>query len=283
EPFPNLALSDDFQVAAFYQWVFDPEESLTNGLGFQKTWHDGTPDRDLLIWTVDYAPSLSFSLHSAIWGDFFDARDTLEPHAFEISQAIVQPIFRIDPARGVGAHLAYTRWPQLLRNEFSPFVQSQIVGDEVLRYGFFAWQNLTDLLRFDGRVDRWSDQNDVNGTNWETRLSLREALVRNGEVAVALYATEGAYNRGHGTRILLSRRFERCTTSLWYDIANYDFASNAAFSGWGTYPSHLLQQSLRFNLDFNLAWNSTFTWFTDLRFGQRQDAVQAGLFLQKRH
>ena len=94
----------------------------------------GSPDRDLLVHTIDYNPNEHFSIHSFVWSDFYDSRDTLKTTAFEITEVVIQPMLRIDPGHGIGLHVSYVRWPQLLRLEYSPFVNSQITNGRVVRY-----------------------------------------------------------------------------------------------------------------------------------------------------
>jgi hypothetical protein len=282
QPFPNLATRNDVFVAAFSRWVSDPLETLSSALGFQKTWHKGTPDRDLLVWSGDYDPNEHFSLHSTVWGDFYDSHDTLKSTSFEISEAIVQPIIRVDPGHGVGAHVSYVRWPQLLRLDYSPYVEQQIIGDRVLRWGLFTWQDLGRRVRLDGRVDQWSDQSHETGTSWEARVAFRELLFEHGEVALAVFSTDGTYSSGPGGRVSVNRRFAWCFASLAYDIADYKLTDHVGGMSLSNTSGDLLQHAIRANLDFTMASDRSVSIFVNYRFGQSQDAIQAGMFFQKR-
>ncbi len=291
-PFPNLATGDDVNVTAFYRWVSNPDEVLSSAVGYQKTWHKGTPDRDLLIWTTDYDPNDRTSVHSSVWVDFYDFRDTLKTSSAEVTQAIVQPTYRIRPGHGFGANVSAIRWPQLLRREFSPFVNQQIVGDNVVRWGLFTWHDLGERTRVDGRVDQWHDQTPQTGTSWEGRIALRDWLYPNGEVAFALYATQGTYSSGPGGRVSLNRRYRWCFASLWYDVANYQLAAQTGATqtgatqtgaiAMGNDRSGLLQHSVRANLDFTVSSDKSLSLSADYRFGSSQNAIQAGIFFQKR-
>lgn len=282
EPFPNLRIVDDFQTSAFFHWISDETERLSSRFGLQKTWRRGTPDRDLAIWSVGLNPNPHFSLHGTAWGDFYDSRDNLKTASFEISEAMVYPLVRIDPGHGFGATASYVRWPQLLRRDFSPFLQKQMIGDWVLRYGLFTWQELGRHVRIDARIDHWDDQSDRSGTSWETRVAVRNLLISQGEVALAVYGTHGAFSSGPGGRISVSRQFARCFARVEYGLADVTFFNGGGGMTWGGLPTGLVQQSVRIGLDVPILTTQSVSLFADYRFGQRQDALQVGVFYQKR-
>lgn len=282
EPFPNLAISNDLHVAVFYRWVSDEEETLSTAVGFQKTWHKATPDRDLIVWSGDYDPNQFVSIHGSIWCDFYDAHDTLKSTDFEITQAIFQPLLRIGIDRGVGAHVSFVRWPQLLRRDFSPFVQQQIAGDRVVRTGVYSWKDLGQWIRLNGRVDYWRDQDHQSGTNCETRFACRDFLVNDSETSLSLFYADGAFTSGPGLRVSFLRRLPWCYASCSYDTASYRIGNQTSPTGLGLTPDRLRQQSIQANLDFSISQDKSVNVFTDYRFGRNQNAFQTGLFFQKR-
>ena len=271
-PFPSLSSGDDFQVAVFYRIAIGDNEMFSTGVGFQKTWHEGTPDRDLLVLTADYLPNDHFSVYGTLWTDFYDARDTLKSSSAEISQAIIQPVYQFDPGHGVGAYLTYLRYPQLLRQEYSPLVEEEIVEDRPLRYGLYTWQQLGTCVRLDGRIDQWHDQQ-VSGINWDAGVTLRDLLFSNGDVALSVYQVDGLYSSGPGVRLSAHRCFGNWSGYLAYDVADYQFNNRSVA---------LVQQSVRANVDVVLpsAWSLTFSG--DYNFGQHQNALQVGTYLQRR-
>ncbi len=281
-PYPNLVTRDDFQIGVFYRWIADEEETLSSGIGFQKTWHKGTPDRDLLIHSFDYYPNDRFSVHSTVWCDLYDSHDRLEPAPVEITQAVVQPMYRPDPSRGIGVHLSYVRWPQLLRMEYGPFVNRDIIRGRVFRYGIFAWQQLGTHVRLDGRVDQWDDERADPGASWEGGISVRDWFYDRGEVSLAFFGTEGLYSTGPGGRLRLSRQFDWCYGSLSYELADYQFGDQSTAFQLGSTVSGITQQYLRANFDFSLDHGKSISVFGDYRLGQYQNAFQAGVFFQKR-
>ncbi|MCA9266061.1 MAG: hypothetical protein KDA60_19510, partial [Planctomycetales bacterium] len=273
EPFPNLQLSDDFSFATYYRFTGQQGSPLTTGLGYQKTWHKGTPDRDLLIYNIGYDPFPRFSVHGSLWTDFYDGRDTHKTRDVEITQAILHAIYRTKGGSGVGAHTSYVRWPQLLRQEFLPFVDEQIVRGEVRRYGLFAYHPLNDRTRLDARVDQWQDQSGNEGTSYEGQTTFRDFMMPQLQLTLAAYGNHGVYSSGPGGRFMLFSYRDWGATSIGYDIANYKLLQEG---------DRYFQHAVHSNLDLRIGSRQTLTLTTDYRFGERQDALQFGMFLQRR-
>ncbi len=281
EPFPSLVLGPDFHTSAYFLWVGGPDECVTCGVAYQKTWHRATPDRDLIIIRGDYNPSSVFSVHAAVWTDFYDHHDTLKNTFAEVTQALFQPLLRITPGSGLGLHMSYVRWPQLQRRDYLPLVQQQIIQDHVLRYGLFAWQELGMRVRLDGRVDQWRDQSRDEGTSWEARILLTDWVIPQGEIAVTVFGADGLYAWGPGGSIRFGRRFDWWYGSVAYDIADYALAT----TGVGlptTSASGIVQQAIRLNFDFEVGTRTTISVFSDYRYGPGLSAFQGGIYLQKR-
>jgi hypothetical protein len=100
---------DDLQVAGFYEWVFDGVSDLSVAAGAQKTWHEGEPDRDLIVARLDYLPPDSWDLRAATWVDLYDRRRRGQ------GQRRGHPGFRVDLAalrpRRLHVHLPPPRLP----------------------------------------------------------------------------------------------------------------------------------------------------------------------------
>ena len=80
----------------------------------------------------------------------------------------------------------------------------------------------------------------------------------------------------------VNRRFPWCFASLAYDIADYRFSDHDGGMSLGITSNDLLQHAVRANLDFTLNSDKSVSIFANYRFGQSQDAIQAGMFFQKR-
>jgi hypothetical protein len=269
EWFPDLPTGDDLETAIFYRFVADTEERLMAGIGYQKTWHQGSPDRDLVVGTLDFAPSDRVSLYGSVLADIYTSDDEFKSSGLEITEAHAHGTLQFNPGHGVGVFLAYFRWPELARKEFSPAFDFQLQNYHVLRYGVFTWQQLTDQVRIDARVDQWHDQND-DGTAWETRLAARDWLYDKGEVALSVFNADAVYTSGLGGRLSASRLFAWGFGSIAYDIVGFELDDTA------------LQHVLHANFDMDLKRGRSASLFCDYRFGENQDSFQIGVLLQQR-
>ncbi|NJN14531.1 MAG: hypothetical protein HC813_02585 [Planctomycetes bacterium] len=74
EPGEDFESFNDFQFAAFYEYVSGVREELTLTAGFQKTLHNGTADRDLLIVKGRYLPGKGWDLLATVWIDFYTGK-----------------------------------------------------------------------------------------------------------------------------------------------------------------------------------------------------------------
>jgi hypothetical protein len=271
QPFDEWKTGEDFQVSVFYRFVYGEDEKFRAGVGYQKTWHQGTPDRDLLVCAVDYVPNPFVFLHGALWGDFYGANDAIESSRFEITQALLQGTVQLRPGTGLGTHFSQIRWPQLLRDETLPVLDRQIQLDYALRYGLSAWHEFSSYVRLDGRVDRWQDQDHRDGTTWDVNVAFRNLLYEQGEVGFGVYNASGLFTTGFGGRVFLAKYFSRGALSLSYDIAGFDFTAQ---------ESNSLQHAIHAGVDFNFSTGKSLSLFSDYRFGDDQNALGLGVFYQ---
>jgi hypothetical protein len=104
----DLPTGDDMQAALFYRWVSDEEETLALGAGYQKTWHEGDADRDLIVLTGDYHPSAFTWLYGSAWVDLYSGDDELKSGA-ELTQLQLNATHRFEGGHGIGAFLTQFR------------------------------------------------------------------------------------------------------------------------------------------------------------------------------
>ncbi len=273
EPFPVFQSWDDLQTSVFYQFSGDAFESSSLGAGYQKSWHQGTPDRDLLVFKGDYHPNSSFYAHGTIWTDYYDDADDLKSSRLQITEALFGQSLRFSPLAGMGTYYVQLRWPQLLRREIDPIFAIQILRYRRSSYGGYVWRDLSKHLRLNGRIDRWENQDDLGGTTGEIELCLRQIGDSPWDVAVAFLTTDGRYVSGPGGRIGLLSYFSRGLASVTYVVGDYRMTDHA---------NRLLNQAVTTSIDFWLPSGHSFNLFGDYRFGDDQDAASIGMVWRKR-
>ena len=266
---------EDLALSAFYRHVVGEDEHAAIGVGVQKTWHGGSSDRDLAVINGHWRSGSRWSLYGSTWIDFYDSEDTTKSAGAELTQAIASVNYRLDSGATLGLHASQFRWPELARDEIPPATAATLSDGAVTRVGVSGSKPVTQKWRIYGRVDRWDDQDDEGG-NFEVRNTLRDTLFQRGDVSASVFATQGKFTDLAGLRLGAMRQFDAGNLRVDYEIAQ------AEQSGFNGSQSTLLQQALRasFDLAFGSSWS--FSLSGESRFGDQQDSLYAGFFLQRR-
>jgi hypothetical protein len=272
EPFPYLRTGEDLAASAFYRFVSDGTEELDAGVGYQKTWHNGQPDRDLVIGTVGWYPSSRFSLNGSLWADIYTSSDTVKTVPVELTEGLLNGIYRVDATWGFGGHVSYFRWPETLRRLYRPISDTYLLRNQVFRVGGRVWKSLGPYVRVDLRVDQWFDQDD-EGTAWDVGMTLSDWPLEQYQLILGVYDTGGLYSSGPGGRVTLMRFFSKGFVSVGYDTGGFLYN-----------PTSLLfhQQAVHLSVDLTLTPTTSISVSGDYRLGNRQEALSGGMYLQKR-
>jgi hypothetical protein len=271
----ELDSSDDVAASLFYRWASNRTEALTLGAGYQKSWHRGEADRDLLAGTLDWAIGEFTDLRASALVDYHDSTAVIESEGFQLTDLNVFLGHRFENQAGVSVFASHTDWPELLRDEFPVPPPETIADQRVSRAGVRGWKGIAEGVRLHARVEGWQDL-DREGGNAELRCDLRDVLYDGGELSVAVQDTEGAYTSGLGGRVRLTHWFDRTTLRLEYDLMNFEQ------DGFFGDQRELLQHWLRAGLDTALAEDLDLSLHANRGFGDEQDSLTAGLRLQWR-
>lgn len=275
EPTKTMETGDDLQAAAFYRFVSGPEERFTLGTGFQKTWHEGHPDRDLAVVSTLARPLERLTLYGSAWVDFYGDGDDAKPDPVELTQLQLSGTYTTEGGHGAGLFASHFRWPDIERDEFASLTPEQIRRNRIDRVGVNAWARLTDEVRLSGRLDHWRDQDD-EGYSGEVRADLRNLLWDRGAVGLSVFEIEGAFTSGLGGRVMANRSFDVGTLTASWDATSYEQ------DGFVGSQETLLHQAVRTGWDTSLASGWDLSVFFERRFGDQQDSWTVGLFVQRR-
>jgi hypothetical protein len=157
------------------------------------------------------------------------------------------------------------------REEFIRLSPNLIRRNRVDRFGFNSWNQLTEHLRFDGRINYFDDQ-DTDGVSGNLRFSLRDVLFSQGEVSLDLFANEGSFTEGHGFRLGANRYFDGFYLNLSYEWAEYD--TQVLIGG----SPDLIQQAILASTNFRVASSTDISLNLDYRFGDSQNAFTLGVY-----
>lgn len=271
-PFPARDLGEDAGAHVFADFVADAERSFAAGVAFQKSWHEGAPDRDLFLLRGEMRRGL-LSLYATAKVDLYTAGDARKDSGLELTEFLGQA--RLDGAgAGVGLQASRFRWPDLKRREFNDLPDDLVRNGELDRLSLSGWVRPAPVLRLSARADAWRDQAG-DGTAWELAGDWSEVLGTDSALHAALFHADGGSTSGPGVRLRARRRLWGIDASLGYRWHSYDH--DDLLDGAET----LTRQSLALGLDWSfhaIDWSLT----AERWFGDREDAYAVSLFAQVR-
>lgn len=264
----------DFQVAGYYQWVSGPSEDLTIAAGFQQTWHNGDPDRDLLVLKVVRLPVKGWDFNATVWIDFYTTNDALK-EGVDVTQAIAQVNRRLPGGSGYSFSYQHLAYPDLDRQgEFTPPLAAEIADDRMDLIGLNGWWQMRETVQVEGRLSGWIDQQDEGGSA-ELGIEVSDLAVRNSRFELAGFAGIGQYEDYAGGRISYGHYEGRGFWEIFYE---YSLHHEHAF------PDNLddIQQH-RFRLSGGLYLPSGFdvSFFVETRVWDVEFTWILGLALQR--
>jgi hypothetical protein len=271
----EMKSGEDAQVAAYYRHLFDPEESASVGLAYQKTFHRGAADRDLLLLDGRWFRPGALALTGTAWIDYYAASDDPKSAGFELTQLYASANLPIGQDSGLGANASYVRFPSLLNDELPTLPEQSLLDHHVQRVSLNGWHRLRPDLRLHARADAWEDQDDSGGSG-EVGARWRRALFDSVDLNTALFASDGKSSSLTGMRVGASRSFSRGSFGCGWELAQNQ-ASTAAGD------EALLQQALRASLDLSLGRRWSLSAYFEDRFGDEQDSLAAGLYISRRY
>ncbi|MCB9899582.1 MAG: hypothetical protein H6825_16365 [Planctomycetes bacterium] len=275
EPFADQQTGSDSQVALFMRDDGGGEDDLALGAALQGTWHKGKADRQLVLGTAEYTPDGPFSMRGAVWADYYGPNDTVKKDGFEFTEVRLSGTYRIGSRSGVSVNGSRLRYPELLRNEFSPITAEALLDNQTTRVGLSAWQQVTDDVRVDERVDRWTDQDDSGGSA-ELRTRIRNVPWDRGALSLAVFTRTGGTSDGDGFRVGVSRAFDGGSVDLTSEFSTY--TSQDGINGGSIDEMHRI---LRASVFLSISSLTSVSIFLEDRAGDL-DSTHLGVFLQRR-
>jgi hypothetical protein len=276
-PEPDLETSEngDAQATLYYRWVADSTERFSLGAAYQDTLHDGKQDRNLFLGTVDYSTGAIFSVHSALWLDYYGSEDTLKSQGVELTECQAQAAWRFERDGGFGVSALHRKVPEMLRDEFATDSADFVKDSRYDRVGLSGWKSLGEHGRTFGNADLWQDQDDA-GARGELGLAWRELVFRHGEIGLSAFTVDGSFSSGEGMRVFANQSLGRVFWTLGYEFTNYD--QKDFFGSQSTLAHNALTGTI--DIDLGKRWNLSL--FGDDRFGDQLDSYSLGFLLQRR-
>ncbi len=270
----DYGTGDDLQTALFYRSLGGADDERSLGAGFQKTWHDGASDRDLLLLQAALQPRSGFYAYATAWVDLYGAADALKTSGTELTRLIALVGSR--SASGDGWSLAGTmfRYPQLLQQTPSTVLAPTITDGSLRRLDLSAYRGLTTRTRGTVRVNAWSDELNSGGGG-ELRWEIRDLGGPGGRAGAAVFANQGSFSDVYGLRLDAALASAFGTWSLLWE------SSQNSLSGVSGPQGQLLLHRARAGWDlwWRGAWSVSLSAEKD--FGDEQDTQSYSLYLQR--
>lgn len=270
EPGQDYRTGDDLQVSAFYRWVADEDERLRLTAGAQKTWHDGSADRDLLLLKAEYLPSTSFRWRTSAWIDFYDAADVGKGDGPEVTLLHSNASWRWSDS---GASVGFRQWrfPQLLRYQAGSFTNFELLNASTSRVDARWWTRFSGRQRLSLRADSWNSNADSGGGG-EVRLDWPDLIASGLHSSAALFLRSGGFSEVTGVRLGQSYANDWGSWRLNWESANYTPVGG---------DTDLLEHDLRLSWNQGSAAGWSFGLDAGYRFGDQIDSPSLGFFLQR--
>lgn len=270
----DYGTGDDLQTSLFYRAVGGEKFESSLGAGFQKTWHDGVSDRDLLLVQASLQPRVGFYAYATAWVDLYGSADTQKSSSTELTRLV--SLIGSRDARGDGWSLAGTmfRYPQTLQATPAPTLDETVADGSLLRLDLSGYHSLTSRTRGTARVNAWSDE-DNSGGGGEMRWEIRDLGGPGSRAGASVFANQGSYSDVYGLRV---------DTAWSSDIGSWNLmweSSQNQLDGVSGAQGQLLQHRARAGWDMSFRAGWSFSLYAEQALGDAQDAQSWSIYLQK--
>lgn len=267
---------EDLQMSGHVRWR-DREGVAELGAGYQRTWDDGAPDRDLLLLDASYRPRFGFHAYGTAWLDWYDSSDRVDGGTgLELTQAFVGSGWRSRGGDGVLVSYTHLAFPALTGDWgfIPPSVDPLDLRNDRLR--FDGWLRLGERWRPAISAWVWDDESDQGGGG-EVRLDVNRLGDGGVSLGAAVFADQGLYTETVGLR--MDARWSTSLGLLSLNWTGRDLAPSTPGGGGTTEGFH---QGLRAGLDTELGGGWSLSLWVRGDSGAEQDSVYGGFWLQRR-
>lgn len=274
EPTAEQTTGNDLQAAAWYRWVSDESERFSIGAGYQKTYHNGSSDRDLIVGRFHYLPIDAWNVDGTVWLDVYTASDDAKGSGIEPTQAYTSLSRHWDNGSDVRLSYTHLAFPEIKRDEFLPVTTQQLADDHNDRASIYTRQPLGSAIGISGEIGGWKDQ-DNSGGDAEVGFDVRDILVKDSRVDVAAYGTDGSFTRVLGWRASIGVDTRSGRWSLGYEFAlqNQD--------GFSSNNDDLPLHRVRANWDLFTSSGWSFSTHVEGVFFDQETSILAGVYMQR--
>ena len=280
EPDKDQQSLEDLQIAAWYRWVADEREVLSFTGGYQKTWHNGSRDRDLLVLKSQYIPVEGWNVFGSAWLDVYGAGDDVKDSGPSLTYAIVDARKRYDNGVILNVDYRHQEYPELRRSEFPPVGLPQIQDAHVDRLGgtISKWTqggaSASNAKRLYLRAGGWADEEDAGG-DAELGVDFFDVLADDARLDLAVFTSAAKFSSLVGARLRYGRFGPKRSWSVMYEIRQNEIV------GFNANVDSLYQHRARGSYELFRTSGLSASLSGEVQFQDREDQFFLGLFLQR--
>lgn len=273
-PFPSHETGEDTGIHLFFDYTADSKRTFAAAIGLQKTWHEGAPDRDLLLLRADGALAAHVRWFASAKVDFYTGSDTVKSGSIDLTELFAS--VRWDGSDvGAGVTVSRFTWPELKRAEYQNLPVELVRDGHVDRLSLNGSWRASRRLRFGARADLWQDQDD-DGTSFGVDGDYTDVIGGGSNLGVSLFESDGGYSSGPGARVTLRGPVGSGYWRVGYRWYHYELGDLV------TGPESLTRQSAEIGLSHPLGVHGDVDLAVERWFGDREDAWALSLYMQWR-
>lgn len=221
EPDREYDTGEDFQLSAYYRWVADPTERVAVTGGYQKSLHNGSSDRELVLLKGHALGLDGWDLHGSSWIDVYDNDERVKSSGIELTQAFAMASKTWETGNGVSFRYNRLRYPELLRDEFLQPPLDVLEDGGYDRLSMQGWRTIAEKRRFRATLGAWDGQDDSGG-DLELAIEQEDALRPGGRLTGALFTVKGQFSDVVGLRVGYAESIGRGFWDVAYEYTKVD-------------------------------------------------------------
>ena len=269
EPDEDMDNAHDFQFAGWYQWVSDLSERVSASAGFQKSWHNGAPDRDLLVTKFHYLPLDGWDVHGTAWVDYYSPGDTKS--GLGLTQAYLTAHRTFASKNSVTFTYSHLEFPDIERTEFAPPDANELEDEHRDRVEVTGRHWVARDQRLLGSLGLWIDDEEEGG---DAEFGL-EVVQPRSHADIIAFGTLGEFTTTYGLRGSYSYYVDNGRWEISTEIANQDIL------GFDDNNDDLFQQRVRGLREFNSLWGWSFSGYFELDYWEEEEGLTLGFYAQR--
>lgn len=275
EPDDDFGSFHDFQVAAYYHWIKDDSERCSATAGFEKTFHDGSRDRDLFVANARASIDLDTDFYGTAWVDLYDSGDDQKNSAIDLTQALLVLNHRFGKDGGGDLTLRHQKFPQIDRDgEFTPVTPADIEHDHLDELSGSVFEYTEGHERLHSELGFWIDE-DEKGGYADAGVEFSHVLIDDLKTDFSLIVSRGQFTTILGGRVTCSLPAEGGAWDLFYEYANHRLHEAPSAQNDLVQQQVLFDRSFRWAGGWSLSLNANATWW------DRDVTWSVGWYVQK--